>query len=290
MRVGVLLIASASGCQLVSGHAELSVTEPVPDAAELPDVAASEVSEVVPDADVDGMLDAAEAELPPISCRDLKARRPTAPSGAYELRDQTRAYCEMTADGGGWTLILKIDGAKPTFTFDSQIWTNDLSLESSHDLSLVEYKNRAFSTLAFDAVRLAMVESGRTRAIVVPTKAPSLKSLFLGGAVLTSLGQATWFELLSSARLQGPCYREGFNLRAPTYPDTRVRIGIVGDSDSDCLSPDSFLGFGTEIHPMVCGESEPREISCGNYAGGGCAGVGSSNDRRTKAFGFVFVR
>ncbi|MEM1010225.1 MAG: fibrinogen-like YCDxxxxGGGW domain-containing protein, partial [Myxococcota bacterium] len=32
--------------------------------------------------------------------------------------------CQMTYAGGGWTLVLKADGRKPTFHYDSPLWSN----------------------------------------------------------------------------------------------------------------------------------------------------------------------
>ena len=44
---------------------------------------------------------------------------------------------------------------------------------------------------------------------------------------------------------QRNCNKEGFNvLGTPEPKRARTRIGLIGNEQNDCLSPDSYLGFG----------------------------------------------
>ena len=70
----------------------------------------------------DGFVGNGRSCARPISCRELHEASPSLASGAYALKPsganaEFNAYCEMTAEGGGWTLVLN-DG--PAFTPGTQ--------------------------------------------------------------------------------------------------------------------------------------------------------------------------
>jgi hypothetical protein len=220
------------------------------------------------------------------SCQEIHTREPALPSGAYVLEERPPidVYCEMNEDGGGWTLAMKIDGSKPTFAYDSPLWTDDKAIApTSTDLSTTEHKNAAFWKLPFKELRLGMIDAGMRRQIIVPHEASSLRALFRGPRVKTNVGRATWMKLLASAQLQPSCNEEGFNFDQGDR--MRVRIGIVANEQADCESVDSYIGFGI-TEDGSCGLPDP-EIVVGNFSPAACGG---GNDRRTKAFGFVWIR
>ena len=117
--------------------------------------------------------------------------------------------------------------------------------------------------------------------IVVTKAANSLYSLIADGQYrTTSLGRNTWKTLIGSqASLQQNCNKEGFNAMGFFSPNSRVRIGIIGNNEYDCTTCDSRIGFGT-------GGTPEDSNTCGN-----AAALGPDNgDKFIKAMGYILVQ
>jgi hypothetical protein len=211
----------------------------------------------------------------------------TRPSGVYALRTGGvlwDAYCDMTSDGGGWTLVLKVDGNASTFNYDSGLWTNTTLLNPTNtNLAQTEAKFQGFVNQSFSALRLAFVD-GATRGLVVTTTGTSLRDVFAGGTRATSAGRNGWRSLLASPSQQPFCNSEGFNVGVGGY--RRVRLGMVTNQENECTSPDSCVGIGfgsdsnTCVTPTFAGATAGNIATCGSDSG----------DRNTRVFAYVFVR
>ncbi|XP_022808884.1 uncharacterized protein LOC111345856 isoform X3 [Stylophora pistillata] len=176
-------------------------------------------------------------------------------------------FCHKKIDGcgdGGWTPVMKIDGDKDTFHYDSHYWTNKNEYNplggqtafDRHQTKLLTYWNTPFSKICF-----GMRFDQQVKFIVIKKQADSLYSLIADGKYRnTSLGRKSWKGLCGSkGSLQPHCNREGFNAFSEERSHSRARIGILGNNENDCKTCDSRIGFGTGGYP-------DDSITCGNAA------------------------
>ncbi|KAL9953763.1 hypothetical protein ACROYT_G041226 [Oculina patagonica] len=212
------------------------------------------------------------------SCKDIYANHKSQGNRAYLLQinaGKVPVFCHMTihglgaCGGGGWTLVMKIDGAKATFRYDSQLWSNKIDFNLAggktgfdhHETKLLTYWNTPFSKIC-----LGMKIGQQINFVVLDKQANSLYSLIADGQYRpTSLGRNTWKTLIGSlAHLQTNCNKEGFNAES-SAKYSKARIGILGNNENDCNTCDSRIGFGTQ-----------NFNTCG--------------DRNTKAMGYILVQ
>jgi hypothetical protein len=247
---------------------------------------------------IDSAMDTAEAEVAlPTSCAALKAKDVKTASGSYLVdpdgagpRTSFHVFCEMSADGGGWTLAAKMDGSKTTWAYDSARWTDDSTFDSdSTDLAFAEAKFRSFNEMPLKELRVRMHDGMTSRFFPMPLVGTSLRAVFAADSVATSAGRTKWSSLVPDPSLQDYCDQEGTNLEFPTGgPKLRVRLGLVANNEMDCDTPDSFIGFGVSMSaPGVCfGGTDPL-VTVGNGARATCL---APKDKSTKLWGFLFIR
>jgi hypothetical protein len=195
----------------------------------------------------------------------------------------------MTTSGGGWTLALKANGANTTFNYASTLWTtNTLLNASSTAFDHTEAKLDVFNVVPFTEILVIMEYPvpGTSRSLVIEHDADNLLSVFGPDVYLAFdelAGRAAWKTLMGpTSSLQLNCNREGFNANGGGAGASRARIGIIGNQEGDCNSPDSFIGVGTQNSPCF-GGTVP---SVGNSAG--CSP--DNGDKHLPAFAWVFVR
>lgn len=195
--------------------------------------------------------------------------------------DAFQTYCDMTSDGGGWTLVMKVDGTKTTFGYDSTQWAsaNPYNPEQPN-LDLVETKLASYSTLALDEIRIGLRVAGITKWQRFAYSADSLLSVFASGVYKPlSLGRTAWKNLISGSSLQSYCNKEGFNV---SLNGARIRLGILANQETDCSSSESRLGIGGAGN----GCSQDNNNSAGNTAT--CSP--DNGNQNIKVFAYIFVR
>ncbi len=220
------------------------------------------------------------------------------PSGSYWLAPPAASapvlgYCDMVSNGGGFTLVLKADGRQSTFVYDAALWTNASTLSPQlSDADRNQSKSSLFSTLPFTEVLVRTefpLGSGTARDLKATVGgSPNLQALFVGGTFVSANfgGRSAWKSTMGAqAALQSNCNQEGFNNNpGGNGAAHRVRIGIVGNNENDCATPDSRIGIGGG--GSTCTAPDVGLMSVGN--GGGCTADGP--DPFLYGFAWVFVR
>lgn len=205
------------------------------------------------------------------SCRSLAGHEPPLPNGHYRIDPDSEgpepaydSFCllDSSADGGGWALAAKVDGAKATFEYGADIWTSPTTVNASAlALDFSEAKLAAFFRVPALEARIGLREGNQaTRWIVVdgPAKIEgssiTLQDAFLNGALYpTTEGREAWVPLIDGSDLEPGCNREGWNVKVGTFA---VRVGIVSTA-SDCgVSGTSFLGVGSRRLEAIAGSSK----------------------------------
>ncbi|MBM4345969.1 MAG: hypothetical protein FJ100_21555 [Deltaproteobacteria bacterium] len=201
------------------------------------------------------------------------------PDGAAGKTPAFQAYCDRAA--GGWTLVLKVDGAKPDSAYGSPLWTEvtpTAGATASPDGTTARLPG--YATLSLTQVRLTLVVGGTARSLVFAAKAANLRALLTGPAVKTTATVLQWQALLPKGSLQDHCLLQGFQVAAPN--GVKARIGILGNNEKDCGSVDSWIGAGATAN--ICGAKDTPgagNLACWNPDWG---------DAKTAAIAWIWVR
>ncbi|KAL9953486.1 hypothetical protein ACROYT_G040909 [Oculina patagonica] len=211
------------------------------------------------------------------SCKKLFDMNLSVGNSAYPLKlgsaIELPVYCHMTNDlgtcgRGGWTMVMKMDGNKGNFHYDSNLWSNNDTFnsvggETGFDLQetkLPTYWNTSFSKICLANSLYSLIADGQYRA--------------------TSLGRNTWKTLIGSqASLQNHCNKEGFNSVGNNPLHSKARIGYVSNQENECYSCDSRIGFGT-------GGYHDDTNTCGNEA----TNSPDNGEKHIKAMGYILIQ
>jgi len=219
------------------------------------------------------------------SCRKIKEDYPDTSDGVYTIEPQGDGepfdvYCDMTSDGGGWTLVLKL--SKDQFCYGSPKWTDSSPhnedkvtnpvLPNAHEY---DAKSRAFHLLA-DTTELRFYTS-KDKATSVSFSSPaSPRKLMTTNEVPFSPypDYESWRLAFGHDRQCAPIFmRAGSALW-----DGSCRNG--GSVPSGCGQPCVFCyqasdgNYGCPASPGGCGSGSNNDVNAGvgnnaNYCGGG---------------------
>ena len=188
------------------------------------------------------------------------------PDGKYGV-DPFDVYCDMTTEGGGWTLVLKTNSFANTFPYESEYWTNDKTLNPSDTNVLFnsDMKNLGYSMIKVNEVKFCL---GNINNCLTELKnASNLKTLLStnSNSKFTRANFINWVP--EGINLQPNCnanqYFSSFNIADNL--NTRnfgCRFGILGNTENDCLTPDSAIGFGCQTGGV---NAQPNFFTSGFY-------------------------
>ncbi|XP_028409796.1 uncharacterized skeletal organic matrix protein 5-like [Dendronephthya gigantea] len=237
-------------------------------------------------------------ENPAISCKGILKRDRYARSGKYYIKvndtnfpgNMMQVYCIMRASyncPAGITQVMKIDGRKNTFRYSSSFWSNKKMFNPENgktgcdftETKLATYWSTPFESIC---VRMRPHKSWWISSRKIDIKANSLYDLIAPGKYTKTNFDVNrvWKGLLaySNPSLQTHCRKQGINVYTS---HSAVRIGIIGNNEKDCNTPDSYIGLGTE--GSSCGRNP--KTSCGNEAGCG----GDRGDQHIQSMGYIYV-
>ena len=149
----------------------------------------------------------------------------------------------------------------------------------------METKLATYWNMPFKEICLGMKVNDDLNFISISYQASSLYDVIADGSYHgTSIGRSKWLSLVRGSGLQSHCDREGFNVNTIILV---VRIGILGNQENECISPDSYVGFGglTKNKRFGCGMPKTSN-TCGNAAY--CMHPGKHKE--IPAMGYIFVR
>ncbi len=178
----------------------------------------------------------------PTSCQELLSRRPGTLTGAYLLlpagvTTPFLANCEMTKDGGGWTMVLKSNG-DATLGYGSALWT-DTNLLNPTDLSYSPGNAKFQGFLSVPGGELRGELDGYSFKLKL-AQSQTAQAVFQGPASVSSpfsvaLGTgANW-------SVQPNCQTFGVNT---PYAYQRTRFGWTANQEADCNTNDTAIGLG----------------------------------------------
>ncbi|XP_028408148.1 neuroendocrine convertase 2-like [Dendronephthya gigantea] len=233
------------------------------------------------------------------SCKEIKQSQSSSANGLYQIsvgqNQKTDVYCQMSSipgcSGGGWTMVMKIDGRKDTFRYSSSYWTNkyvynDNDRGKKGGFDNIEFKGQTFWKTSFNEICVVMKYGGQLRGLSFSHRASSLFSLFADGRYRqTHIGRSNWRRLIYRSSLQRNCNREGFNVYS-TDRNVRVRLGLIANQQSHCGSPDSFIGVGGGGIKQLCSTRIATLNTAGNYA----ICLPDNGEKNAKAMGYLLIR
>jgi uncharacterized protein (TIGR02145 family) len=177
-------------------------------------------------------------------------------SGAYYLNpdggsNPFQAYCDMTNEGGGWTLVMRMANDGGLGYAATTYWTNGTLLNQS-TVDATTNTNAVFSSYnTVPGKTIRGCKGASTSCISGTTTFTSARALFSGAAQYFSIPRATWIATFPPDDTSQPnCSQNGINVGG-IYASGR--FSMQGNNEADCITVDSEWGWGISGTGHTCG-------------------------------------
>ena len=195
----------------------------------------------------------------PKNCKEIKALDAQAADGVYTLAVGNvtwQAYCDMMTDGGGWTLAAKV---VPTDAWqysaarwiDANLVNANMPNFDHNTAKLATWNQVPFADILLGMESpVGMVNPPVPVYLKLTIAANSLLALFSPNTfVATNATKAQWLTLAPMSSLQVNCNQQGVNNQPGGMNNARVRLGILSNTQNDCMTPESSVGVGFGAFP-----------------------------------------
>jgi hypothetical protein len=211
--------------------------------------------------DVENVEVTADREISCESCKAILDAGNSVGDGVYSIDpdgtggdEPFEVYCDMTTDGGGWTLILKADGDS-TLCYASSYWEDSSLLnETSLDLNPGNAKYKSFTTLKVSTMRGCL--DGYCFAKDFDASKTG-QEIFSGGSDINSGHPG--FGTGDNWSTQPNC--QNFGINTP-YNYERTRFGYTANQENDCNTNDTAIGFGVTSTSSRVGQDRGAAYLC----------------------------
>jgi cysteine-rich repeat protein len=237
-----------------------------------------------------------------ISCKALKDEKPDSSSGVYDLDPDgegpmtpIQAYCDMTSEGGGWTLVMRFAPTNGQFHFYNAHWTmNSVVNEKVLDpVDPSDGKFPAYNAVVGGELRGCLYHPVNKvfgcKAYTLPapktpldlfTNTPvgsdlAMKGLYFKGESVAQ--KVEWLTIqgrtLGEASVAPNYVEVGINIDDDqSCYDARVRFGLVLNNEANVITLNDAAGFGAQsYYTAACdvpnGTDAPWKTACGFAAG-----------------------
>ena len=208
------------------------------------------------------------------SCKTLHDADPSLPDGMYSLDPDEggpnppfMARCDMTHDGGGWTLIMKAIDAN--YHYDDPLWENTMTDNpDDYDFATMGKKSKyaGFMMVGFTALRTSYVDGSASYIHNLQAPVASATALFVGpGVEISKTMLLPYFE-----GIHAPYYKHLAGCNPSTkYVNHGINLkkinGVAFLADSNLCDWNGGARFGMRVNANHGGTGDHDGQGWGTY-------------------------